>query len=174
MCQYLSALVLENGDIVQSEATDSHEDLILLAGLSDATPRPTFVRVEFTADDLLDIDAYRLKVDQDVTPDWWTTERAEDATARLRRIAEPRILRDVRRAILCGGVYVLAGSATANRVVGARIVQMGDNATVQDVWGNATVQDVRDNATVRDVRDNATVRGVWGNAKVIDDHRKAK
>ena len=126
MCRYKSAIVLPNGDLVHHEATDSHESLLLWAGLKDDTVQPPFVRVEYTSDNLAEIDTYRLRVDQDYLPSWWTPDLAEDVTRRLRGLCERAIIREARQ-VLLGGPYVLAGDARIERVENGRIIAMWDS-----------------------------------------------
>ena len=185
MCQYKSAIVLPLGDLVHSDATDRHEDLILLAGLTDTTRQPHFVRIEYTGSDLTDIDTYALKVDQDWLPAWWDAAMVEDVTRRMRARCVASIVRE-HRAILCGGVWAVGGAAVVDRVVSARIVSVRGSATIRGVWGSATITDVGGSATIRDVwdsatithvggsatvmnvGDSATIRGVWGSATITD------
>ena len=167
MCQYKSAIVLPLGDLVHSDATDRHEDLILLAGLTDTTRQPHFVRIEYTGSDLTDIDTYALKVDQDWLPAWWDAAMVEDVTRRMRARCVASIVRE-HRAILCGGVWAVGGAAVVDRVVSARIVSVRGSATITNVWDSATITDVRDSATITNVRDSATITHVGGSATITN------
>ena len=75
MCNFLSAIVLSNGDVLTApEYTDSHEDLILHFGLEncDNSRCQHFVRVEFTPEKIDDPDSYTLKIDDEGgAPQWF-------------------------------------------------------------------------------------------------------
>lgn len=127
MCEYLSALVLRNGDIVHSPYTDSHSDLILSAGLDENdTPHrgePRFSRVEFRpADpaDLASIEKYRLVLDEGREPEWFAEHR-EKVESTLRRWADAAIIRSP-VPILFGGRWVVAKGGRVGRLVGGTIV----------------------------------------------------
>lgn len=111
MCQYLSALVVPNGDVIYNDATDSHEDLVQWAGLVD-DGKERFARVEFAPkaeNDLPDINKYVFKLDQDTRPSWFSDELEKQVVARLRVIAERNIITKD-NAFLLGGVWVVSGS----------------------------------------------------------------
>jgi hypothetical protein len=167
MCQYKSAIVLANGDLVHHEATDNHEMLMAFAGLKDDTRQPNFVRVEYTSADLGDIDSYTLRVDQDFLPPWWTPELIEDVTRRLRALCERSIVSDYRK-ILLGGVWVLVKDAKVDHVLSARIVTMRDSARITNVRDSARITDVRDSARITDVRDSARITDVRDSARITN------
>ena len=88
MCQLKSCLVLK--DRVYCPDYDSHQDMLDKLGIKDdyLGASKTFVRVELTppygAESLMEpLDRWTLKVDQDVTPEWWDAEadrqRVEEA-----------------------------------------------------------------------------------------------
>lgn len=55
MCEFLSAVVMKNGDIIYNPYTDAHEDLVALHNLRD-NREGKFARVEFKPDDPTDLD----------------------------------------------------------------------------------------------------------------------
>ena len=146
MCRYKSALYLANGDLIHSDATDSHEHLIAWVGLSDNTLHPNFVRLEYTSATLADIETYRLRVDQDILPDWWTNDTAADATRKLRAICERAIVTEARK-ILLGGAWILAGQANVEQLVNARVVEMRGTSRVGEMYGTSRVGVMGDAAT---------------------------
>lgn len=65
---------MRNGDVMHDIHLTSHEDIIDLYNLKDDSMRDNFVRVEYTPEsdsDLPNIEKYRLKVDEDSTPNWF-------------------------------------------------------------------------------------------------------
>ena len=88
MCQLKSCLVLK--DRVYCPDYDSHQEMLDKLGIKDdyLGASKTFVRVELTppggVQSLMDpLDRWTLKVDQDVTPEWWDEkadrQRVEEA-----------------------------------------------------------------------------------------------
>ena len=150
MCQLKSCLVLK--DRVYCPDYDSHQDMLDKLGIKDdyMGASKTFVRVELLPPDgeqsLMDpLRGWTLKVDQDVTPEWWDAEadrkRVEEAVEAWRR---EHVFADGEHIVKDGKVYAY-NSAT---------VEACDRATVT-AYGSATVK-ARDSATVK-ARDRAIV-----------------
>ena len=79
MCQLKSCVVLK--DRVYCTDYDSHQDMLDKLGIKDdyLGASKTFVRVELTPQDgmrslMEPLDRWTLKVDQDITPEWWDSE----------------------------------------------------------------------------------------------------
>ena len=159
MCQLKSCLVLK--DRVYCPDYDSHQDMLDKLGIKDdyLGAIKTFVRVELTPPDgvkslMEPLDRWTLKVDQDVTPEWWDAEadrqRVEEAVEAWRR---KHVFTEGEHSVEAGKVFAY-GNAT--------VISYG-NATVK-AYGNATVK-AYDSATVKSY-DNATVI-TCGKAMVI-------
>ena len=164
MCQFKSAIVLKNRVFVPDY--DSHSDMLKELHIEDDYMHAStqFVRVELSPPDgnrMSDIDGWKLKVDQDITPDWW------DEKADLPRIKEAIKDWRVARTLKGGehevkdGVWFATDSATV-RATGSATVRAYDSATVR-AYDSATVR-AYDSATVR-ATDSATVRAT-GSATV--------
>ena len=159
MCQLKSCLVLK--DRVYCPDYDSHQDMLDKLGIKDdyLGASKTFVRVELTPPDgvesLMDpLDKWTLKVDQDVTPEWWDAEadrqRVEEAVEVWRR---EHVFAEGEHSISAGIVYAL-GNATV-KAYGSATVKACDSATVK-ACGSATVA-AFDRATV-EAYNSATVK----------------
>lgn len=79
MCSFFSCIVTKEGKVVWDVEKDSHDDLLIMAGIADKTADPDkmrFARVEITPPngDVFekDIKKWTLKVDQTITPHWFT------------------------------------------------------------------------------------------------------
>jgi len=164
MCQFKSAIVLKNRVFVPDY--DSHSDMLKELHIEDDYMHAStqFVRVELSPPDgnrMSDIDGWKLKVDQDITPDWW------DEKADLPRIKEAIKDWRVARTLKGGehevkdGVWFATDSATV-RATGSATVRAYDSATVR-AYDSATVR-AYDSATVR-APDSATARAT-GSATV--------
>ena len=156
MCRYKSAIVLRNGDLIHAAETDSHTDLLDMAGISDTSMSPDFVRVEYTSDKLAEIDTYKLRVGQeDWLPTWWNEDAASEATRKLRRICERAIVSEARKCLI-GGVWILRGAAVVERTVSARIVEM---------WGSSQVGTMLESSRVGTMLESS---------RVVSDYRNNK
>ena len=175
MCQLKSCLVLK--DRVYCPDYDSHQDMLDKLGIKDdyLGASKTFVRVELTPPDgmrslMEPLDRWTLKVDQDVTPEWWDAEadrqRVEEAVEAWRM---ENVFTEGEHSVEAGKVFAY-GNATVI-AWGISTVEAYGNATVK-AWCSATVKacgsatvTAYDNAAVK-AYDSATVYA-YGNATVI-------
>ena len=175
MCQLKSCLVLK--DRVFCPDYDSHQQMLKKLGIEDnyLHASKTFVRVELlppnanTRSLREPLDRWTLRVDQDITPEWW------DVDADRQRVEEAVEVWRVGHIFTEGKHIVTAGEVYA---FGNAIVEASSNATVE-AYGNATVKACNsakvtafDSATVEACDSaeviafgNATVEA-YGNAKV--------
>lgn len=134
MCQLKSCLVLK--DRVYCPDYDRHQNMLDKLGIKDdyLGASKTFVRVELTPPDgmkslMEPLNKWTLKVDQDVTPEWWDEkadrQRVEEAVEAWRK---EHVFAEGEHIVKAGEVYAL-GSAT---------VKAYEHATVT-AWGYATV-----------------------------------
>jgi hypothetical protein len=166
MCHLKSCLVLK--DRVYCPDYDSHQDMLDKLGIKDdyLGASKTFVRVELLPPDgirslMEPLDRWTLKVDQDVTPEWWDEkadrQRVEEAVEAWRG---EHVFTEGEHIVKAGEVYA-CGSATVTACGSATVTACG-SATVT-AWGSATVA-ACDSATVT-ARNSATVTAL-GNATV--------
>ena len=166
MCQLKSCLVLK--DRVYCPDYDIHQDMLDKLGIKDdyLGASKTFVRVELTPPDgrrsmMEPLDRWTLKVDQDITPEWWDSEayrqRVEEAVEAWRR---EHVFAEGEHSISAGIVYAL-GNATVKACDSAKVTAF-DSATVE-AFGSATVT-AYNSATVT-ACDSATVYA-FGSATV--------
>jgi hypothetical protein len=77
MCKAFSCVIGRDKTVTWRFGTDSHEDLIVIAGYKDNTLDPDkieFCRIEISPKNgsYLEPDKWVFKIDMDVTPAWWT------------------------------------------------------------------------------------------------------
>ena len=150
MCQLKSCLVLK--DRVYCPDYDSHQDMLDKLGIKDdyLGASKTFVRVELTPPDgmrslMEQLDRWTLKVDQDVTPEWWDEkadrQRVEEAVEAWRG---GHVFTEGEHVVKDGEVYAF-GSATV-KAYNSATVKAWDSATVEaynratvEAWGSARV-----------------------------------
>ena len=151
MCKIKSCLVLK--DRVYCPDYDSHQDMLDKLGIKDdyLGASKTFVRVELTPPDdvkslMEPLDKWMLKVDQDVTPEWWDEkadrQRVEEAVEAWRR---EHVFTEGEHSIGTGIVYALSSAMV--KAYGNAIVKAHEHATVK-AYGNVTVT-ACDSATVK-------------------------
>ena len=166
MCQLKSCLVLK--DRVYCPDYDSHQDMLDKLGIKDdyLGASKTFVRVELTPPDgmrslMEPLDRWTLKVDQDVTPEWWDEkadrQRVEEAVEVWRR---EHVFAEGEHSISTGIVYALSSARV--EACGSARVEAYESATVK-ACGSATVE-AYGSATVK-AWDSATVEA-YGSARV--------
>lgn len=142
MCRLKSCLVLK--DRVFCPDYDSHQSMLEELGIEDdyLHASKTFVRVELLPPDgmrspMEPLSRWTLKVDQDVTPEWWDAEadrpRVEEAVEAWRR---EHVFTEGEHSVQTGIVYAL-GSATVKAYDNARVTAY-DSAMVE-AYGNARV-----------------------------------
>ena len=142
MCQLKSCLVLK--DRVYCPDYDSHQDMLDKLGIKDdyLGASKTFVRVELTPPDgmrslMEPLDRWTLKVDQDVTPEWWDEkadrQRVEEAVEAWRG---EHVFTEGEHIVKAGEVYAF-GSATVKAYNSATVEAYG-SATVR-AWDSVTV-----------------------------------
>ena len=183
MCQLKSCLVLK--DRVYCPDYDHHQDMLEKLGIKDdyLGASKTFVRVELTPPDgirslMEPLDKWTLRVDQDVTPEWWDEKadrhRVEEAVEAWRR---GHVFAEGEHSVQTGIVYAL-GSATVTAYDSA-IVKAHNSARVTaydsarvEAYNSATVTaynsarvEAYDSARVT-AYDSATVTA-WGSATVV-------
>ena len=154
MCEFLSAIVKRDGEVLYRPEVDSHEMLVESFELSDGG-LGQFVRVEFVPAQprkLDEPDAYVLKVDGEECPAWFEDYRLK--TTNYQRDKIRGMIISGERKILIGGCHILSG-AKIERVCGARIISMKDSS-------------------IREMRENSSVGEMWENGKIINDNRVKK
>ena len=154
MCNFLSVLILKNGDVKHHPMLDSHSDLIAYFQLPDNTPFiHHFAKAELTPTDWMDPATWRWRIDEEMRPAWLDdVEGAAEAAAR--RVAGRMILPDALPRLIVDGCWILGGNRVLRDVCGGRILR------------------VQDSAQIHGVRGSAQIHGVWGSA-LLDESAKA-
>ena len=108
MCNFKSGLIFKNRVVLAPEGNESHSDLLESLNIEDTRLNASkmFVRVELTPPDgnkAVDIEKWKFKVDQDITPDWYSDDpkRYEQEF----RTAVSDWLKD-RFVIMCGHAWI--------------------------------------------------------------------
>ena len=142
MCQFLSAIVLKNGDVLTHPMLDSHSDLVTYYRLPDTTAyHQHFAKVELTPVDWMDPATWRFRLDEDTAPGWWA-DVAERVEATLRARADKMILRTGETRLIVEGCWIVGGDAVVCDVRAGRLLRVADSAQIHGVWDSAQIHDV--------------------------------
>jgi len=135
MCNFKSAIVLKNGDLLHLDGVDSHEDVLSYFKIKD-NGNDSFCRVEFVpGEDLCDLDQYKFEIDQE-RPDWFTESLEKKSVSRLKVIVNKYVVREDRD-VLPVGFYILGNVVIKN--AGCATIKSAGNATIENA-GHATIQ----------------------------------
>jgi len=138
MCNFLSAVVLRNGDVLTHPLLDSHSDLVRYYQLPDVTAyHQHFAKVELTPVDWLDVATWRFRLDEETEPSWWT-DVATGVEATLRERAARMILASGRKDLVLEGCWILAGDAVIEDFRGGRVVRMCGGTLTEMCGGTLT------------------------------------
>ena len=190
MCKLKSAIILKNKIFMPDY--DSHGKMLEELGIADdyLNASKTFIRAELSpenSDPFTDIDTWKFRVDQDITPDWFTEDEYKPLMVeKVKEWAKYRIhigvkglkvdcgenhyIKDCKDVEVCGSATIqrVCGSATIQRVCGSATIQdVYDSATIQRVYGSATIQRVYGSATIQCVCGSATIQRVCDSATVV-------
>ena len=137
MCNFLSALVLRNGDVLTHPMLDSHADLVKYYALPDDNEFIRhFVKVELTPVDWADASTWKWKLDEEADPAWWNDVK-DGAEKKLSAKAAAMILKDVERELIVDGCWIVAGKSKIRDVRSGRIVRVQDSASITNVRDSA-------------------------------------
>ena len=178
MCHFKSAIVMQDGRVLHSEFTDSHEDLIALYGIDDkrrSAEITKFVRVKFYPTNLIDLaepEKYVLRLDENQAPAWWDDERKEAAAGELKAIIE-RMIVDDNREILVGGSYILTKNASVKRIVHClipvmfgKVGVMRKSSNIGEMLGSSNIGEMLGSSNVGVMRESSNIGEMWGSSKV--------
>jgi hypothetical protein len=172
VCNFLSALVLRNGDVRWHPMLDSHSDLVRYFKLPDDNEHIRhFAKVELRPTDWLDPATWTWTVDEAIRPDW-LNEVENKADHDLRSIARRMILKTGTHELIVDKCWIVGGDAVVRDVRAGRIVRVQDSAQIQGVYGSAQIQGVWGSAQIQGVGGSAQIRNVVGSAQ-LDESAKA-
>ena len=172
MCQFLSALLFQNGRIIcDPEHTDSHSDLILANNLKgdESLFIRSWIRVEFYPDNSTDItnpEKYQLHVDETSTPDWFDKAKHFETSEILRDKIKRMIIADVEIPLLLGGCWILEDKANVHAIRNSRILSMRDSSRVGAMLESSRVGEMRDSSQVGMILESSRVGMMWGSSRV--------
>jgi len=183
MCEFFSALVLRNGDLIHDAATDSHTDLIDAFGLDkvENTGCQHFAKIEFTPsskETMDEIDTYTLRVDESTEPIWFS-EVKDIVIQKCRSIVSRMIIIGEHKCIL-SGKYILGKNANVRKVVNSNIIAMlgssqvgvmRESSQVGEMWGSSQVGEMWGSSQVGVMWGSSNVGEMRGSSNIENDNR---
>ena len=168
MCQFMSVLVLKNGDVLHHPMLDSHSDLVAYFQLPDTSAyHQHFAKAELTPDNWLDPSTWHWRIDEETRPGWLDDVEGQ-AEEKARSIAGRMILTEASKLprLIVDGCWIVGGKAVIRDVRGGRIVRVQDSARISDVWDSAQISGVGGSARISGVGGSARISGVGGSARI--------
>ena len=136
MCNFSSGIILQSGEVIESEYTDQHELIIEANNLKEAATLPGhngFIRYEYSGSNPCDIETYVLHIDEESIPVWFDDHMKERVTEEIKVRTGKRILTKGKIPLLLGGKWVLGGDVKVDRIYNAIIISMhGSSKVIND------------------------------------------
>lgn len=171
MCQHKSAIITYSPrskgkfEIIHSPCTDSHSELIRAYGLKD-DGKLRFARVEFSPPDMskaAEVDTYKLRLDEERAPDWWSDDMAAAVAEKMRGIVSAMIVKEDDKYLL-GGAWIVPKGLTVS--VGPMTRVVANLGTVSENYGTVSV-----NYSGGTVSENCSCGTVSGNYGTVSKNR---
>ena len=141
MCQFKSAIVLREPRnkggfaLIHSFATDHHSQLIQANNLRD-DGKLRFARVEYLpGEDWSDLKKYKLKIDEERTPEWFDKDMVEAVSEKMAGIVKAMIVPEGVEYLL-GGAWIVPKGRTV--VVGPNTLVVVNYGTISENRGTVT------------------------------------
>ena len=174
MCQFKSAIILQDKQskhgckVLLSPWTESHSELCTIFKLNDtAKAKLYFARVEFSPpsmDTAHLVDGYKLKIDEERTPEWFDDGVKEYVTDHLRDYVKRMIVEgDVD--LLVGGQFIVAPGAKISSAH-SMVINAMCGGTLNEMWGGTLLRIVE--------WFTGLIGPVKSDAKIVADERKPK
>ena len=166
MCDFLSAIVLKNGDVLHNLKIDSHEELIKLNNLRD-NREGNFARVEFSpiSNNYDKPKKYVFKIDESITLDWFNDSMKEKTISKLSSIIK-RMIVTKNTPLLKDGVFILSDSVIVDEIRDCFIKAMCGSSKVVKMCGSSKVDYMHDSSKIVNMHDSSKVEHMWDSSKV--------
>ncbi len=188
MCNFKSAIIMRDATLkggfklLLSPWTEHHNELETIFKLRE-TMRLNYAKIEFVPTSMAEAykpETYKLKIDEDRTPDWFDDEMKERVTEKMTAYIKSIIVSgDV--CLLIGGQFIIAPGAKVERancmvinaMCGGTLSEMC-GGTLSEMWGG-TLSAMR-GGTLSEIFDTwkPLIGMISKAAKVLVDHRKKK
>ena len=172
MCNFLSGITKQNGDMIINPFIDSHDELEQIYNLKDGE-RQYYVKWELTpSNTIFDIKDYKFRIDEDREPDWLDIDFKERIEKQAREYLSRLYKKDLKDIILLNEVAILE-NCTVKWTKFSLIKAMKDSQ-VNKMWGNSQVNEMWENSQVNKMWENSQVNEMWGNSQANVNNSKNK
>jgi len=169
MCQHKSAIWTRKG-LLYSLRWDSHEKIIEENKLKDNSMNPDFVRIEFLPkngiwEDYLKPENYRIQIDQDFRPDWFSVDDPKlkkQCVEMIKKVWDETFIIDKEGLELKDKLFYIKNSKRIVAWGNSSVVARGNSSVV--AWGNSSVV-ARGNSSVEAWENSSVV--AWENSSVV-------
>jgi hypothetical protein len=168
MCQFFSAVLTKNGDLLYNLVLNSHEEIIELFKIKDTQAAffgQNFVRLEFVPDltkNLSKPEAWTLKLDERETPEWYDPDKAQE---KCWDVISGIVVSDERETLTTGH-YILTENAVVKKVINSHILFMNGRSKVEKMYSSSKVGEMYDSSKVERMNGFSEVGGMWGSSEV--------
>ena len=171
MCNFASGIILQSGEVIESEYTDQHELIIEANNLKEATTLPGhngFIRYEYSGSNPCDIETYVLHIDEESIPVWFSDHTKERVTEEIKVRTGKRILTKGKIPLLLGGKWVLGGDVEVDRIYNAIIISMHGSSSIGDMHGSSSIGDMHESSSIGDMHESSTIGVMHGSSSIGD------
>lgn len=162
MCNFLSGIILKNGDVITNPLVNSHEDIIEDAGLSGKDNHIRyFARFEFTpcGREYHNLNKYTLHIDEESSPDWLTDSLKEKIERHCRLMLSNIVLTGKCNKKLIAGRTVLLSNFDGENTnfKNCQIIDIS-NSTTGHIYNSTT--GYIDNSTTGDIYNSSSIKSI--------------
>ena len=139
---------------------------MIMRGLKDGS-RISCARVEFSPpslDTAHQIETYRLRLDEERKPSWWSDEMATAVAQKMAVYIKSCIITGD-AAILIGGQFILAGNARVECAQSCIITAMYGSSVVESMYGSSVVGSMSGSSVVESMSDSSVVESMYDSSK---------
>ena len=176
MCNFWSAIITKNGDVLYDNMTDSHEDIVQKYKLDDSiieVDKRDFVRIEILPPDgdvfNKELATWEFKIDELEAPKWLKNRHEKSARKMFEKVYHERIFDSVKNAVIKLSRAIIRNSSVEAR--GNSSVEAWENSSVE-ARGNSSVE-ARGNSSVV-ARENSVIRNFKDYSGDLFSPRKVK
>jgi hypothetical protein len=168
MCQFFSAVLTKNGDLLYNLVLNSHEEIIELFKIKDTQAAffgQNFVRLEFVPDltkNLSKPEAWTLKLDERETPEWYDPDKAQE---KCWDVISGIVVSDERETLTTGH-YILTENAVVKKVINSHILFMNGRSKVEILLDHGRVGEMWYSSKIGEMYDSSKVGEMWYSSKV--------
>ena len=170
MCQLFSAIVLKNGEVIPCEYIDSekqfsHTEQLIKLKIKDETSDAEhleFARIVINPPDgdtfNTDYDKWIFKIDQTITPKWWTKIDEKNCYKALKANIGNYVFIGKNIDLLKNCSIYAAKDCKIEKMEAAQIAILAGSSSVNMMWGSSSVKEMRGSSSVNVMGGSSSVK----------------